>query len=300
MVLSNSSGGSSRNRGSSSKTNANNWSNDIRERFSSTELLDITSLSEVGAYNGENLNTNKITNLLANLPEDMRISKLLRQLSTEKDANEARKICTKLNIVIMDGTNASYIRRSFDILSDHILRTFKEGPTDAMNDVAIVFGKMIWIIRADFSIYRPWIQKMHKIERIREYVLKALQETLEMDANTHEIRTENCNRIIEMLKEYLDGSDKPSHFVAITNAIQQFAQNYPKLFEPHFADITGFYSIYIFANNFYDLCIKLIRFYFCKLQTLSSDGIWKPIRKCRSNSIVHIFYKSLNTFGLAM
>lgn len=247
-VLSNSGGGSSRTRGSSSKANANNsslagaqWSNDIRDRFSSTELLDITSLSEVGAYNGENsLNTNKINNLLANLPEDMRISKLLRQLSTEKDASEARKICSKLNIVIMDGTNASYIRRSFDILADHILRTFKDGPIDALNDVAIVFGKMIWIIRADASIYRAWIQKMHKVERIREYVLKALQETLVLDANIHEIRTENCNRIIELLKEYLDGSDKPSHFVAITNCIQQFAQNYPKSFEPHFADIVDF------------------------------------------------------------
>lgn len=75
MVLSNSSGGSSRNRGFNSKANNSSlasaqWSNDIRERFSSTELLDITSLSEVEAYNGENsLNSNKINNLLANLPE---------------------------------------------------------------------------------------------------------------------------------------------------------------------------------------------------------------------------------------
>lgn len=223
------------------------WSNDIRDRYSSSELLDITSLSEVGAYNGESLNSNKITNLLANLPEDMRISKLLRQLSTEKDSSEVRKICVKLNIVIMDGTNSGYIRRSFDILSDHILRTFKEGPTDALNDVAIVFGKMGWIVRSDFSIYRTWIYKMHKVERIREYVLKALQETLEMDANGRELRNENCNRVIEMLKEYLDGSEKPSHFVAVTNCIQQFAQNYPKSFQPHFADIVGnliFQSIY--------------------------------------------------------
>lgn len=243
MVLSNANSGSSRGRGSgSSKGNSSNslstaqWSNDMR--YSSSELLDITSITD--SYNGENINTNKITNLLANLPEDMRISKLLRQLSTEKDATETRKICMKLNIVIMDGTNANYIRRSFDILSDHILRTFKDGPIDALNDVAGVFGKMGWIVRSDFSIYRQWIQKMHKVERIREYVLKALQETLEMDAVAHEIRMDSCNRIIEMLKEYLDGTDKPSHFVAVTNVIQQFAQNYPKSFQPHFADIVDF------------------------------------------------------------
>ncbi|XP_031628998.1 serine/threonine-protein kinase Smg1 [Contarinia nasturtii] len=240
VVLSNTNSGSSRNRGkggSSSTLLAPQWSNNDM-RYSSSELLDITSLSE--AYNGDVLNTNKITNLLANLPEDMRISKLLRQLSTEKDAVEARKICMKLNIVIMDGTNANYIRRSFDILADHILRTFKDGPIDAMNDVAAVFGKMGWIVRSDFSIYRQWIQKMHKNERIREYALKALQETLEMDSMAHDIRMDNCNRIIEMLKEYLDGSDQAAHFVAVTNVIQQFAQNYPKAFQPHFADIVDF------------------------------------------------------------
>lgn len=178
--------------------------------------------------------------MLANLPEDMRISKLLRQLGTEKDGAEARKICTKLNIVIMNGTNAGYIRRSFDILADQMFRTFKDGPSDALNDVAVIFGKMGWVARSDFSAYRQWIQKMHKIERIREYALKALQETLEMDANALEIRSDSCSRIIEMLKEYLDGSDKASHFVAVTNVIQQFAQNYPKSFQPHFADIVDF------------------------------------------------------------
>lgn len=238
----NANSGPSRNRGGSGKaTNSNSqssaqWSNDAR--YNSSELLDITSLSE--SYNGETISPNKITNLLANLPEDMRISKLLRQLSAEKDAAETRKICIKLNIVIMDGTNTGYIRRSFDILADHIQRTFKEGPADALNDVAVVFGKMGWIARSDFSTYRQWIQKMHKSERIREYALRALQETLEMDAKSREIRNDNCNRIIEMLKEYLDSSDKSSHFVAVTNVIQQFAQNYPKSFQPHFADIVDF------------------------------------------------------------
>lgn len=244
MMLSNANSGSSRNRGKAGGSSGNSlsttqWSNNDM-RYSSSELLDITSLSEVGVYNGDALNTNKITNLLANLPEDMRISKLLRQLSTEKDPIEARKICMKLNIVIMDGTNANYIRRSFDILADHIFRTFKDGPIDAMNDVAMVFGKMGWIVRSDFTIYRQWIQKMHKVERIREYVLKSLQETLEMDSLARDIRMDNCNRIIEMLKEYLDGSDQAEHFVAVTNAIQQFAQNYPKSFQPHFADIVDF------------------------------------------------------------
>lgn len=203
---------SGRNRGGGSKNNISNhstsakWSNDIRDKYSSTEWLDInnlTSLSEVNAGGDGNVNmsnSKRINNLLANLPEDMRISKLLRQLSSEKNGDEARKICTKLNFVVLDAANASYIRRSFDILADTVLRIFKDGQIDALNDVADVFGKMGWVIRNDFAIYRSWIQRMYKQERIREYVLRAFGQTLKMDAGMCDIRPDNCNRIIEMLK----------------------------------------------------------------------------------------------------
>lgn len=234
-----------RNRGRNNKTSGGSgsssaqWGNDIREKYNSSELLDITSLCEVSG-SGDGLNSKKITNLLANLPEDMRISKLLRQLGSEKSGDEARKICIKLNFVVLDTANANYIRRSFDILSDAVMRILKDGPVDALNDVADVFGKMGYVVRSDFSIYRMWIQRMYKQERIREYVLRALCQTLKMDAATRDIRSDNCNRIIEMLKEYLDVTEKPAHFVAITNTIQQFAQNYPKHFQPHFAEIVDF------------------------------------------------------------
>lgn len=228
-----------REKASSSNSSTSRWANDIRDKYSSTEFLDITSLAESAGNDGDaNLtNSRKISNLLANLPEDMRISKLLRQLSVEKDDDEARKICTKLNIVVSDPTNTNYIRRSFDILADTMMRIFKDGPIGSMNEIADVFGKMGWIIRSDFSVYRSWIQRMIKHERIRVYVLRALQQTLIMDRNTCEIRSDNCNRIIEMLKEHLEGTEKAAQFIAITNAIQQFAQNYPKQFQPHFADI---------------------------------------------------------------
>lgn len=239
---SNSNSSGSRNRRekiSSSNSSTSQWSNDIRDKYNSTECIDITSNSEIAVNDGDyNLtNSRKISNLLANLPEDIRISKLLRQLSGEKDDDEARKICTKLNIVVLDPTNTSYIRRSFDILADTMMRIFKDGPTGSMNEVADVFGKMGWIIRSDFSVYRSWIQRMIKHERIRVYVFRALQQTLFMDRNTCEIRSDNCSRIIEMLKEHLESTEKATQFIAITNVVQQFAQNYPKQFQPHFADI---------------------------------------------------------------
>lgn len=241
MSSSSNSGASRRRGGRGTNNNQLNlqWSNDIRDKYNSTELLDITSLSDISGYDcdGNLSNSKKISNLLANLPEDYRISKLLRQLGNEKDDDEARKICIKLNIAVLDPENTAYIRRSFDILADTIMRIFKDAPNGAMNEVADVFGKLGWIIRSDFSVYRLWIQRMFKHERIREYVLRALQQTFILDKNTCEIRADNCNRIIEMMKNALEQTEKPSHFIAITNVIQQFAQNYPKQFQPHFADI---------------------------------------------------------------
>lgn len=240
---SNSNSSGSRNRrdkaSNSNSSSASQWANDICDKYGSTEFIDITSLAEISGNDGDSnlTNSRKISNLLANLPEDMRISKLLRQLSGEKDDDEARKICQKLNIVILDPTNTNYIRRSFDILADTMMRIFKDGPIGSINEIADVFGKMGWIIRSDFSVYRSWIQRMIKHERIRVYVLRALQQTLFMDRNTCEIRSDNCSRIIEMLKEHLESTEKAAQFIAITKVIQQFAQNYPKQFQPHFADI---------------------------------------------------------------
>lgn len=177
---------------------------------------------------------------MANLPEDVRISKLLRSLTNEKDVEASKKLCEKLNIAVLDTTNSTYIRRSFDILADTMIRIFKDGPIGAMPQVAEVFGKMGWIIRSEVNLYRNWLQRMFKHERIREWVMLSLEHTLRMDAKSREFRSEACHRFIEMLKEYLENIENSKHFIAITNVIQQFAQNYPKHFQSHFADIVDF------------------------------------------------------------
>lgn len=208
-------------------------------QYHSTEWLDLTSQTESASDNTpiDINNSKKISNLLANLPEDMRISKLLRSLSNEKDGDTAKKLCEKLCVVVLDPTNSSYIRRSFDILADNIFRILKDGPPDALKDVAEVYGKMGWIIRSDFNLYRKWLKQMFKVERIREWAMIALQHTLELDGKNREIRSDASTRTIEMLKEYLENIENPTHFISLTNTIRQFAQNYPKQFQIHFADI---------------------------------------------------------------
>lgn len=171
------------------------------------------------------------------MPEDMRISKLLRQLAAEKDPEQVKQVCRKLRIAIDDTTNGSYIRRSFDVLADSMMRVFKEGPLDSMEDVTEVLGLMGWVVRSEFPVYRTWLSRMYKVDRIRVWVMRALEHTLRMDELHREIRAEPCNRLIELLKDYLENIEKADLFVAVTNVISQFALNYPKQFQPHFPDI---------------------------------------------------------------
>lgn len=196
--------------------------------ISSNEMLNITSIS------GKNFSS---ATLQSNLPEDMRISKLLRRLCVEKNPTSAVDLCGKLKTVILDPNNTAYIRRSFDILTDSIVYLLKECPQECLDDVIDIFGMMGYVIRHDISAYKTWIVKTYKNQQLRIPVMKALNKTFTMDANTRDLMPMILPKFIELLKDYLDAAEKTELFVVITKTIKQFSLNYPRIFEPHFTDI---------------------------------------------------------------
>lgn len=196
--------------------------------ISSNELLNITSIS------GKNFNA---ATLQSNLPEDMRISKLLRRLCVEKNPTNATDLCGKLKTVILEPNNTAYIRRSFDILTDSIVYLLKECPQECLDDIIDIFGMMGYVIRHDVTAYKTWIVKSYKNQQLRIPVMKALLKTLKMDANGRDLMPQSLPKFIELLKDYLDAAEKTELFVVITKTIKQFSLNYPRIFEPHFTDI---------------------------------------------------------------
>lgn len=169
--------------------------------------------------------------------EDMKISKLLRRLNSETKTSVALDLCEKLKKVIADPSNATYVKRSFDILADSIIAVFENGPIDALDKVAEVFGLMGWVLRNDFPSYKAWIVKVYKNNKqLRIYMMKSLTATLEFDTKTLTI-TSFSNRLIELLKDFLEQTDIAKVFLSIMEAITKFARNYPKSFEPHFSDV---------------------------------------------------------------
>lgn len=126
--------------------------NDDGFRYGSNESLNFTLRGQPGKI--------VLTGIM--LPEDMRISKLLRRLAAESNTANAIDLCDKLKMVLGDPANQIYVRKSFDILADSILGILKSGGQDWLDNVAEVFGKMGYVIRADFSVYRNWIMRAFK------------------------------------------------------------------------------------------------------------------------------------------
>lgn len=77
-----------------------------------------------------------------NLPEDTRISKLLRRLSIEEDPENSLQISRKLLEVLMLPENATYVRKSFAILRDSMLHILQVAPgPQAKKQCARAFGR---------------------------------------------------------------------------------------------------------------------------------------------------------------
>lgn len=174
--------------------------------------------------------------LQANLPEDMRISKLLRRLCQETDVKTCLDLCSKLGVVVLEPCNNSYVRKSFDILADGIVSVLENGPRDSVEAVADVFGMMGYIARNDFNVYRSWIVKYYKhSKKLKRAMLRALKKTVSLDAGG-ELK-DLAGKLMDLLKDYLETADTVESFVAITDIIGELSNRYPNHFKPHFNDV---------------------------------------------------------------
>lgn len=208
------------------KRNYDNPSKESMNRFNSIETINQTSQKQ----------QQQQQQIQYNLPEDMRISKLLRRLCAENNPKTAIELCDKLKTVIRDPSNGSYVRKAFDILAESIISVFETGPSDCLNHVAEVFGMMGFVVKSDFGIYRGWILKIYKSQKsLRVLMMQCLLKTLKMDLNYG--LTDHSGKLMEILKDYLENADQPDLFIAIIQVIEQMCWNYPNYFQEHFTDI---------------------------------------------------------------
>lgn len=143
-----------------------------------------------------------IAQLNQNLPEDLRISKLLRRLEVETTITGTIELCEKLKVVVKDSSNAGYIKRSFDMITNSLVSVMKDCSEEALPHVCEVYGIMGFIIRNDFPVYKSWICKTYKsIKTLRVAMMTALEKTLRMDSSglSEPRLSDQIGRLLELL-----------------------------------------------------------------------------------------------------
>jgi hypothetical protein len=140
-----------------------------------------------------------VAQLNQNLPEDLRISKLLRRLECESTVTGTIEICEKLKTVVRDQSNAGYIKRSFDMITNSIVGVMKDCSEEALPHVCEVYGMMGFVVRSEFPVYKSWICKTYKSTKsLRVAMMSSLEKTLRMDSN--ELRlSDQIGRLLELL-----------------------------------------------------------------------------------------------------
>lgn len=192
---------------SDSRSSRSRWKDDNRNPKLYDERTDKPGVSsstqnqngKVAKSSSSRLNKNEIANQInQNLPEDVRISKLLRRLETENTITGLIDICEKLKIVVQDHTNANYIRRSFDTLAVSVTTVMKDCSREALPHLSEVFGLMGHAISSDFPIYKSWICKTYKsVKVLRPAMMNSLEKTLRMDVKCQ--LSEQIARLMELL-----------------------------------------------------------------------------------------------------
>lgn len=233
------------------KSSRNRWKDENRNPKLYDERTDTPGQSQNGkssaasssSSSSKNQGSKQIKNDIVNqlaqsLPEDVRISKLLRRLETEGTVTGTIDICHKLKSAVQDQTNANYIRRSFDMLANSLISIMKECHSpDAMLNVCDVFGMIGYVMRNDFPLYKSWICKTYKsVKNLRAAMMSSLEKTLQLDSDLK--LSDQMGRLMELLRDFLEQTDDYKVFIAITQVIMVIAQNYnARYFKPHFSNI---------------------------------------------------------------
>ncbi|CAH4033017.1 unnamed protein product [Pieris brassicae] len=178
------------------------------------------------------------SDLVVNLPEDPRISKLLRRLCAEVDVEKSIVICSKLQEAVMLPENARYIRRSYDILVESLLDVLYDAPgIETKKGAAAVLGRIGYVMGPDFRKHLDWISSTYNVHNscIKHLLTLSFLETYQLDLQTPNL-TEHAEMALERLQVIIEGTDSCEVFMAAIDSMIVLSNSYPEYFANHFVD----------------------------------------------------------------
>lgn len=176
--------------------------------------------------------------LVMNLPEDPRISKLLRRLCAEVDVEKSLIICSKLQDAVMMPENARYIRRSYDILVESLLDVLYDAPgPETKESAAVVLGRIGYVMGPDFRKHLDWIASTYAVHNssIKHLLTLSFSETFQLDYQTPHL-ADFAEMTLDRMQVIIEGTDSADVFMAAVNAMIVMSNSYPEHFANHFID----------------------------------------------------------------
>lgn len=193
-----------------------------------------------GSYRGKFYEIEKKPDIKLNLPEDTRISKLLRRLNNETDQDTAIAISKKLLEVLLLPDNAYYVRKAFHILGESAFDILHVSPGPlAKHQAARVLGRMGYVMgqESDFERYQHWLfNKMNVVnEEIQILLTTSLKETFALEAKKP-ILEDHVENLINNLVTAIETTENAEVFKAILDVLVTAVEMYPNGFHEQFRD----------------------------------------------------------------
>nr|XP_032520862.1 serine/threonine-protein kinase SMG1 isoform X1 [Danaus plexippus plexippus] len=186
-------------------------------------------------------NNNKFydrSDMVVNLPEDPRISKLLRRLCAEVDVEKSLALCSKLQEAVMLAENVRYIRRSYDILVESLLDVLYDAPSPETKESATaVLGRIGYVMGPDFKKHLDWVVAAYAVHStpIRHLLVLSFVETFQIDYHAPCL-ADYAELTLDKLQVIIEGTESTDVFMAAINAIIEVSNSYPDYFANHFVD----------------------------------------------------------------
>lgn len=175
-----------------------------------------------------------------NLPEDTRISKLLRRLNNEEDQENSLAISKKLLEVLLIPDNALYIRKAFHILRESMLEILRIAPGPiAKCQAARALGRMGYIMgqENDFERFQNWLFSKDHIhsDNLVFLFMKSLQETLYFEKKKSVLAKHSAS-LMKCIVKTIETTDNVDVFKTGLEDLVNLIELYPSDFYPLFKD----------------------------------------------------------------
>ncbi|KAH1004120.1 hypothetical protein HUJ04_003920 [Dendroctonus ponderosae] len=213
---------------------------DYSDNYYSGRKYENTRHDASGGFRGKFYEPEKKSDIKLNLPEDTRISKLLRRLNTEVNPDNSLQISKKLLEVLLLPDNAAYVRKAFHILGESMYDILQVSPgLLAKQQSARALGRMGYIMgqEGDFERYHTWlftkINNSH--EEMQILLMSTLKETFKMELKKPVLQ-DHIETLINNLVSSIEVTENAEIFKGILEILVTVVNMYPDDFYDQFRD----------------------------------------------------------------